>query len=254
LKRWDFWFGLIGVLGVAFAIYSFVATNKIGRLSYAYDTQKVFDPSILSGFTLVASDKTPVDKIVYATDLAIWNSGDLSLSGNSDRVREPFSVKFSGTIFYHITAATNLVPEDNYQMEVSADRTALTVRWKYFDPGQGLRLTIIHGDNGKSDVAVGGRFFETRLTKESASRNPLIGSKFIVWSGIGAIIFGLLSMILFRLRGPQMDSGFKLAGISLASVSLRKVSMIASWVLVAEGLIILGLWAYITYLLPLPPI
>jgi hypothetical protein len=115
-RRWDFWFGFIGVLGVVFAIYTYVATNKIGRLSYSFDTQKVFDPANLSGFTLVNSEKEPVDKPVYATELVIWNSGDLSLSENSDRIRDPLKINFAGTIYYwaprKIAASPDLCESD----------------------------------------------------------------------------------------------------------------------------------------------
>ena len=60
IKKWEFWFGLVGVIGAIFAVYAYVATSKVGRISYVFDTQKVFDPTNLSGFSLVTADKTSV--------------------------------------------------------------------------------------------------------------------------------------------------------------------------------------------------
>ena len=77
IKRWDIWGVLIGVAGIGLAAYTYFATSKTGRISYNFDTQKVFDPTNLSGFTLVDARNNAVKDPVYATDLVIWNSGDL---------------------------------------------------------------------------------------------------------------------------------------------------------------------------------
>jgi hypothetical protein len=170
LKRWDFWFGLVGVVGVLFAVYTYFATHKVGQISYSFDTQKVFDPANLSGFTLVNPDKDPVERPVYATEVVVWNSGDLSLSDHSDRVREPLRISLNGVIYYHLVSKINLVDASNYRIDFSQDRSSVTINWKYFDPGQGIRLTLLHSSTGEQKVALSGRFFEASLREEPQSQ------------------------------------------------------------------------------------
>jgi hypothetical protein len=122
LKRWDIWGVVVGLLGILVAAYTFYVTDKVGRISYSYETQKVFDPTNLSGFTLVDGTNEPIKQPVYATDFVIWNSGDLSLSENSDRVREPMNVSIDGVIHYFILSKVNIVSPDNYRVSIASDK------------------------------------------------------------------------------------------------------------------------------------
>jgi hypothetical protein len=168
LRRWDIWGVVVGVLGIAVAAYTFYVTDKVGRISYRYETQKVFDPANLSGFTLIDAASEPIKQPVFATDLVIWNSGDLSLSENSDRVREPIKVSIDdGVIHYFILSRVNVVAADNYRVLIASDKKSLSISWRYFDPPQGIRLTIVHSNSASPKVTVFGRFFETSLLDRS---------------------------------------------------------------------------------------
>jgi hypothetical protein len=175
LKRWEFWFGLVGVFGAIFAVFAYVETYKVGRISYIFDTQKVFDPANLSGFTLVTPDKIFVEKPVYATEAVIWNSGDLSLSDNSDRIREPLTITISNSvIFYHILGAHNLVDDSNYTVTDSPDKSTVTVRWKFFDPGQGVRITVVHSESGMPNIVSMAVFLKPPWQKKEGLLNQAI--------------------------------------------------------------------------------
>lgn len=173
IKRWDIWGVLVGVIGIVVAAYAFYVTDKVGQISYNSDTQKVFDPTNLSGFSLVDSANATIKQTVYATDFVVWNSGGLSLSENSDRVREPLKISVDGTIHYFIVNKFNVVSAENFRSAIADDKRSLTISWRFFDPGQGIRLTIIHSRSDKLDVS--GRFFETSLAKrevlDKADRN-----------------------------------------------------------------------------------
>jgi hypothetical protein len=177
LKRWDIWGVLVGVAGIAVATYTFYVTDKVGRISYRYETQKVFDPANLSGFTLSdTANNEPIKQSVFATDFVLWNSGDLSLSEGSDRVRDPIKISISGTIHYFIVNKFNIVPADNYHIAIAPDKKSLIISWHYFDPPQGIRLTIVHSGSSSPNVVVSGRFFETALV-ERAERTQKISSR-----------------------------------------------------------------------------
>jgi len=258
LKRWDFLFGLIGVIGAIFGVYAYIANYKVGRISYVFDTQKVFDPANLSGFTLVTPNKIPVDKRVYATELVIWNSGDLSLSEGSDRVREPLQIKIANsTIYYHIVGAHNLVDEANYSIDDSSDKSSITIHWKYFDPGQGLRITILHSEVGEPSISLTGRFFETSLSAEKTSPKSLPGDdghRFIVGSAL-ALIIGVLLVIFGPNPDTVMDqfrkSPDRIARFGRLFAKLA-VSKFIGFILALQGgtFLILGLYLFYTYRVP----
>jgi hypothetical protein len=191
IRRWDIWGVIVGVLGIALAAYTYFATEKVGRISYSFDTQKVFDPGILSGFTLVGANGEPIKQVVYATDLVIWNSGDLSLSENSDRVREPIKISVDGTIHYFILNKLNIVPAENYTLEIAQDKKSLSIGWRYFDPPQGIRLTLIHSNSEMGKIAISGRFFDTSLVEQSSISPAKTKTNKIV----ATILIGLLGVI-----------------------------------------------------------
>jgi hypothetical protein len=262
LKRWDFWFGLLGALGLLFAIYTYVSTKKVGRISYSYDTQKVFDPANLSGFTLVTPDKNPVQQPVYATEVVIWNSGDLSLSDNSDRVREPLEVGVNGVIYYDLISRINLVEPDNFNIAFSQDRGNITISWKYFDPGQGIRLTLLHSSRGDPKITFMGRFFETTLREEphSAVKKKDDIPSFILYCGISAIIVAIVMLLLLqklagRLAKSQADKPNLITGHSLIRrIGVSRALTFFSLLLGAEGTLIVAMYTYLVYFTSTPPV
>lgn len=225
-RRLDLWFGVVGVFGVIFAIYAFISTNKTGRISYAIETQKVFDPNNLSGFTLVTPKKIAVDRPVYATELVIWNSGSLSLSEASDRVREPLKITFANsTIYYHIISAHNLVDDENYEISDSPDKSAITLKWKFFDPGQGVRITVVHSEATEPNVIFSGRFFETTLSDEKLKSQPKDQKRFEkifevlnVILGCFAIVIGVSFFAFKRKLYPRTTTAFTIVnGMMIAT-------------------------------------
>jgi hypothetical protein len=261
LKKWEFWLGIVGVFGTIFAIYSYIATNKVGQVSYEFDTQKVFDPTNLSGFSLITSDKTLVDKPVYATDLVIWNSGDLSLSENSDRVREPIRVTIpNGTIYYHIIAAQNLVDASNYIIEDSADKGSMMIRWKFFDPGQGIRMTLVHSEAGAPSISLTSRFFEASLSPEKytprshsvENRTRILLVVFLVIIS-GAIIIALRSSIEKALARLAQGRRLPFSKIVLVATKNSFIGFVGA-LLIFEGVTFLVLDLYDIYTYRVPPV
>jgi hypothetical protein len=255
LKRWDFWFGLLGSLGLLFAVFTYVVTNKIGRVSYSFDTQKVFDPANLSGFALVTADKVSVEKPVYATDVVIWNSGDLSLSDNSDRVREPLKINLNGVIYYYIVSRINLVDPTNYRIELSQDRSAVTITWKFFDPNQGIRLTLLHSDDGEPKVELSGRFFDASLHRESERKPIRNDAKYVFLSvGLIAIAFGIVTLFYSRLRMAQVAVGNDPSTKLSRRISFLRLMSFLSAIVITEGLTVIGLAFFAGYFSRVPPV
>jgi hypothetical protein len=195
-KRWDFWFGLVGVFGSLFAIYGYVVSNKVGRISYTIETQKVFDPANLSGFTLITPENAPVKKVVYATELVIWNSGDFSLGEGSDRIREPLQIRLNGVAYYFLLGKTNLVDASNYQIAMLEDRSGVTIRWHFLDPGQGFRLTLLHSDATDPNVTLSGRFLDTVIQSAPVQRDGGITTRMLAWFSLAMGIGGAVAVMI----------------------------------------------------------
>jgi hypothetical protein len=253
LKRWDFWFGLLGAIGLAFAVFAYVATNRVGRISYIFDTQKVFDPANLSGFSLVNPDKNPVEQPVYATEVVVWNSGDLSLSDNSDRVREPLKISLNGVIYYHLIGKINLVDVGNYRIDSSIDKSSVTINWKFFDPGQGIRLTLLHSDNGDPKVALSGRFYEASLQQEVryAKNVPPVWFFFV---GLAVVFLGMGIFYFFRRNTHRPAGQHTFRQGVLSGDRLRTILMFCSVILGSEGFAIIVIFIYFSYFLRSPPV
>jgi hypothetical protein len=198
IKRLDFWFGIVGVIGLVFAIFTYFHTEKVGRISYSVLTQKIFDPKNLRGFKLLSPDGISVNESVFATELVLWNSGDLSVSQGSDRIRDPIKLALqTGIINYFVVGEANLVKSDNYSITISNDQKSAVISWRFFDPGQGIRITFVHSGGDGTDLAVTGKFFETNLTEETTIRPenyiPKTAARII---GIAFLIAALISLFL----------------------------------------------------------
>jgi hypothetical protein len=209
LKRWDFWFGLIGVAGVGFAIFTYIDATKIGRVSYIVETQKVFEPSNLTGFTLVTPENSRVQTPVYASEIVIWNSGRLSLSHDDNRVREPIRIVApkEASIYYFIINKTNVVPLDNYKLDLSPDKSSAVLEWKYFDPGQAISIAVVHsGTENQIVPTVEGRFFETSLRKEIKTSVNTREAIQLVWMGGGLAAISLAVVFLLGFISEMLKS------------------------------------------------
>jgi hypothetical protein len=206
MKTINFWFGIIGVIGVCWGIYTYFEQRRVGIVSYQIQTQKVFDPSDLKNFKLITEQGTPVDKKIYATDVIIWNSGDLSLSENSDRIREPLKLTIvgEGQLFYFIEGTIKPTKE-NFSFKLLPGEKSYEVRWRFLDPGDGFRLTLVHSGSDSTKVQVEGRFFETSFMNEvlRGEASYLIWA-YIIGSTVGGILAGSMMLDSFR----QPDSWF----------------------------------------------
>lgn len=173
-KSFEFWIGVVGILSAVFSVYTYVASKKVGRISYQIDTQKIFDPDSLVNFRLETSEGTRITHPVYASELVIWNSGDLSLGVASDRIRKPVNLQLGGNGVFQYFLVSRTTPGVNsaFEITLSDDRVSAEVKWKFFDPGQGIRVTFIHS-GGDSSLAIGGKFFEAELSDEGSHHKPI---------------------------------------------------------------------------------
>jgi hypothetical protein len=217
-------------------------------------------PANLSGFTLVNPDKRPVERPVFATEVAIWNSGDLSLSQNSDRVRDPLQITLNGVIYYNLISRVNLVPADNYDITISQDRRSISIKWKFFDPNQGVRLTLVHSSDGDPRITFTGRFFEAELREESHSalRKKEALPPGVPYIGFGAILLGVLAFVSVRKLRAEFATGrfnrSSVAGRVLGRLLRSEGILLLPVILVVEGIFVVGFYAYVTYFTIAPPV
>jgi hypothetical protein len=193
-----------------FAAYTYYATHEVGQISYSYETQKVFDPTNLSNFKLYDSSGKQITSAVYATNLVIWNSGNLSLSERSDRIREPIKVTLDGAIQYFIINKVNLVEPENFDVKIAPDNKSITLKWKFFDPSQAIRLTIVHSESSTPFLSLSGRFFQTSIKKiDNEKPKPDFAGvvdkfpKLFLALGIFLLVLGILFGVYAYKRPPR---------------------------------------------------
>jgi hypothetical protein len=223
LSNPNLWAVIITIFGTIYTVYGYYEQRRVGLLSYQIQTQKIFDPADLRNFKLVNERGIPIDRKVYASELLFWNSGDLSISAQSDRIREPLKVNLTGEgNFFYFNVASAVPSSDNYSLMLLPDAKTYEIKWKYLDPQDGFKITFVHSGESQTKVTIDGRFFETSFVNEvlyKKDQNPWTLRILL----LGFILFSLMTggWVISSFRSSEsswIDRGFSFLCFSFCAL------------------------------------
>jgi hypothetical protein len=133
---------VVGVGGLAFAGITYLWSQHEAKVSYSTATIQVVDQKQSLPFAIIDGHGQRVMENVYATNVAVWNSGDLTIDPNL--VRSPLIISLAPPV--RILDADIEYATDNNISEfsiASKNDNAAQIAGKYFDPKEGYRLRLI---------------------------------------------------------------------------------------------------------------
>jgi hypothetical protein len=145
----------IGVIGLVFAIATWIISHQVAALSVKIVQIPVFDSqqaisvitrpdggSIRMPVTVLDGSGKPIDTNIYAAEVAVWNSGDFELG--QTKIRRPLVIAMGGTAKILDAGISRVTePADDISALVDSSHT-VTVTWHYFDPGDGFRIRVLY--------------------------------------------------------------------------------------------------------------
>ena len=161
-------FLLIGVIGVILGVISYWSSRQNAQISYYTNTIQIVDQKEPGPFTVLDSLGRPVKENIYATNVTVWNSGDLPLE--PDKVRRPLQISLTGGEETHILDAklAYTTRENSSSFTLTTIFRNIGRTWRklgcrdpveHFDPTEGFRLKLIYASKEQQSVLVKGVIF-----------------------------------------------------------------------------------------------
>jgi len=158
-------FGVIGVVGLIFSIYTYERTKLNGLLIYHVVQRLVYKPVKIDELNeIIKLEKTGSASSIFLSEITIWNAGNISFEQKDNRI----PVRLLGdqsfnVVGYKIINSKSIVT-DNFSAEIY--RKSLKIDWKIFDPGEAVKIAIVHNGNPNS-ISVVGNFGPGRSIEQS---------------------------------------------------------------------------------------
>lgn len=145
-------------------------------------------------FSVIDNAGQHVGENVYATNVTVWNSGDLPVEPQN--IRSPLTISVTAPV--RVLDAKLARTTSNNISEFKVDNAQLgigsfQVTWKYFDPREGFRLRLIYASKDVRPINLEGTIFGF---KEFYDITPLPqGTMSLKQRGAPQLILALLIMI-----------------------------------------------------------
>lgn len=168
---------LIGIIGLAFALFTYVKTRRAPRLAYYLD-----GTSIIGGSSAEFPKEVEVlfggAKVerVTSTTLTLWNSGNTTIEGKAVVESDPLRVEAKSDILKVDVLVTSRDVNGIVVSELSKREAEL--RFDFLDAGDGATLQILHS-GGPAEIGLCGTIRGmpsgmTRFVRSGSSRNKFI--------------------------------------------------------------------------------
>lgn len=178
--------GLIG--GVVTSLYFYRASIKQGQLAFCSAQVQVFDVTVAQHspsppLTVLDRDHNPLTDNIYAATVTIWNDGNAEIK--TDDVRIPFRIVVDGNPKIIDWAPTFYTKDNMDEFNIPHD---LTITWRHFDPGEGLKMRILYAAKHQENINITGY-----AVNAAPTRNCEISGARTVWT---KAIVAVASMVM----------------------------------------------------------
>lgn len=172
---------VLGVIGVAIGIYTFVKQRQRRELVYRSDTTSIAD---VAGFpdanikVQIAGDETVT---LSATHLALWNEGNTEIPGEAISEAEPLRLEVPEQVRVFAVAALIANNPDN-KVVVERNSDQILIKFAFLGPRDGVVVRVFHS-GGSRDIKLAGRVRGASVrASEGMFVNTGIGSLLLVIS------------------------------------------------------------------------
>jgi hypothetical protein len=151
---------IVGITGIVLTVATFLASRHEAAISYHTATIQIVDQKEAVPFSVIDSDGQHVTQNVYATNVTVWNSGDLPI--DPQNIRSPLTISLTTPVRI-IDAKLDYTTSANiseFSMSGDPKKTGTVVMaWRSFDPKEGFRVRLIYASNEMSQVKLNGVIF-----------------------------------------------------------------------------------------------
>lgn len=153
------WVGwAIGLIAVILAVFFYVKSRVVHRLAYQFEGRHLVggEKAVLPDEVAVSYRGSIVPRL-SASDLVIWNAGNQTLRGTDIVEKDPVRVIFSPEsriLRAQVATATRAVNMFAIRLNPEHPNEALC-EFDYLDPGDGVRLEILHTDEERYPTVKG---------------------------------------------------------------------------------------------------
>lgn len=186
---------IIGILGIVISIYIFYSTKTEKIITYYLSSEsfKIFDNDLIEKsqkITLLRNDSIKIKENVYLLTFSIWNSGNVTI--DPEDVRKDLVIKFIG--IKEILDYSILKEIDHEISKFNLNKisnNSFQLRWKYFDPNDGLKIQLLFTGVPNLNVEIDSKIINTKINEYVPIRKKP--------NTISILIFGTIIIIFIFL-------------------------------------------------------
>ena len=150
----------IGVVGLVATVITYLWSLHESNISYHTATIQIVDQKEVVPFTVIDSDGQRVTENVFATNVTVWNSGDLPI--DVQYIRTPLTISLTIPVRLIDVKLEHATSENISEFHIDGEPKksgVIQIGWRYFDPKEGFRLRIIYAAKEMSSVRLNGVIF-----------------------------------------------------------------------------------------------
>lgn len=144
---------IVGFTGTVLSVYS-LRKKKIKPV-YIMRSTGLLQESIsnLDGLK-IEFDNHPIGNLTV-TNVAIWNAGRKTLHQSDVSSKEQISIKpKDGIIVYRYSVLKESNSSNGFNVQASADNSAVEIDFEYLDNNEGIAIQLIHSGTSSTDIEV----------------------------------------------------------------------------------------------------
>jgi hypothetical protein len=150
----------IGIGGVIATIITFLWSTHKAAISYYTASIQIVDQSEALPISVIDSAGQRVMENVYATNVTVWNSGDLPIEAQN--IRSPLTISLSSRARLIDAKLEHATTDNISEFRIDNDTkkgSTIQISWRYFDPREGFRVRLVYAGNVMTSAKLDGVIF-----------------------------------------------------------------------------------------------
>ena len=167
---WNIVSTILGLTGIVLAVFFYFKGRPVRRISYLKKSFSLLGKSTTSLKGFSASYQGQKLSVLTASKIMLWNDGNTTISWSDMASSENLSIQFSDAEKVLECQILSVSSKSNgVSLTLDSQRLSIDIEFDYFDPGQGLVISVLHAGDGKhiniNGVIKGGSITKYELPK-----------------------------------------------------------------------------------------